>query len=339
MLKNLQLLRAFAALFVVFRHYNLLDSKTGDFGVDIFFVISGFIISFTVEKNSEQFFLKRLLRIAPMYYLITLFVIAMWFLKPNVFHRTYIDIPSVIKSFLFIPYSRDPVVGLGYTLNYEMYFYLLVACFLKFTNTAKQALICTGFFIVFIFIINNMFLGQFVVLNFYSKDVVFEFIYGIILYFIYKNLNGRALLNNSLYYGLALCILSVVFMVYVGYPQVPLHYRAFLFGIPAFIICAFFVFSEGRIRTDSVYHYFYKLGNASYTMYLIHPFVIFGILRLIHPLFNFENTVLVIIEFVISMALVCLTSTLIYNKIELPMRRFFKDKFLPAQKVGVITAT
>ncbi|MEO6328449.1 MAG: acyltransferase [Ginsengibacter sp.] len=329
MLKNLQVLRAFAALFVVFHHYNFLNFKPGAFGVDIFFVISGFIISFVIEKDKESFFLKRLLRIVPMYFLATLFVIVIWFLRSNVFKTTYVDLPAIVKSFLFIPYPGGPILGLGYTLNFEMYFYLIVACFLKITHTPKQALFCTSIFIISVFTVTHVFPGEFFILNFYGSDVVFEFIYGIILFFIYKTLKQKSLSKKGLYYGLCVCILSIIFLIYVGYPEIPIQFRGFLFGLPALIICSVFVFSEGSFKTNTIiYKFLYKLGNASYIMYLIHPFIIFGVLRLIHPLFDSKNIGLIIIEFLISIAIVCLSSTLIYSRVELPMQRFLKNKFL-----------
>ena len=67
---SIQALRGLAALFVVFQHVRFLNF--GAFGVDIFFCISGFMIMFTTEKSTKYFFRKRLVRILPLYYLMTL---------------------------------------------------------------------------------------------------------------------------------------------------------------------------------------------------------------------------------------------------------------------------
>ena len=67
---SIQALRGLAALFVVFQHIRFLNF--GAFGVDIFFCISGFMIMFTTEKSTKYFFRKRLIRILPLYYLMTL---------------------------------------------------------------------------------------------------------------------------------------------------------------------------------------------------------------------------------------------------------------------------
>ena len=67
---SIQALRGLADLFVVFQHVRFLNF--GAFGVDIFFCISGFMIMFTTEKSTKYFFRKRLVRILPLYYLMTL---------------------------------------------------------------------------------------------------------------------------------------------------------------------------------------------------------------------------------------------------------------------------
>ena len=125
---SIQALRGLAALFVVFQHVRFLNF--GAFGVDIFFCISGFMIMFTTEKSTKYFFRKRLVRILPLYYLMTLGTYLSLLLFPSMFQQTRHDFSYLVKSLLFIPFdigsgAIQPLVRIGWTINCEMLFYLL----------------------------------------------------------------------------------------------------------------------------------------------------------------------------------------------------------------------
>jgi exopolysaccharide production protein ExoZ len=150
----LQLLRGIAASGVVASHllerYARRSSVTGDLpdflaalghtGVTMFFAISGFIMVHVALRNRSRpspvsFLRNRLLRVAPLYYLTTLLMIAFAWATASLSTRTDHGLPSALElalSFLFIPYRApsglvQPVYGLGWTLQYEMFFYLLFA--------------------------------------------------------------------------------------------------------------------------------------------------------------------------------------------------------------------
>ena len=93
---SIQALRGLAALFVVFQHVRFLNF--GAFGVDIFFCISGFMIMFTTEKSTKYFFRKRLVRILPLYYLMTLGTYLSLLLFPSMFQQTRHDFSYLVKS-------------------------------------------------------------------------------------------------------------------------------------------------------------------------------------------------------------------------------------------------
>ena len=125
---SIQALRGLAALFVVFQHIRFLNF--GAFGVDIFFCISGFMIMFTTEKSTKYFFRKRLIRILPLYYLMTLVTYLSLLLFPSMFQQTRHNLSHLVKSLLFVPFDIgggiiQPLVRIGWTINCEMLFYLL----------------------------------------------------------------------------------------------------------------------------------------------------------------------------------------------------------------------
>src|SRR3979409_1937400 len=134
MLYNLHLLRVIAALGVVYFHTTSvaglkLDWDVGSRGVDVFFVISGFIIAYIGTTKPEQFFLRRLIRVVPFYWAATAFGVAMGAVAPSLFPRTTSSVPHLISSLLFFPPPAAngdvvPTLVLGWSLNYEMFFYV-----------------------------------------------------------------------------------------------------------------------------------------------------------------------------------------------------------------------
>ena len=118
MIGNIQALRAIAAIGVVFYHtnYHLFGLHTDLFGVATFFVISGFIMCFICTRDPSHFFGRRLIRIVPMWVVCLTFA-ASSFQKFNVENAIW-----YLKSVLFLPSDRFPILGVGWTLNFEMYF-------------------------------------------------------------------------------------------------------------------------------------------------------------------------------------------------------------------------
>ncbi|MGH2898799.1 MAG: acyltransferase family protein, partial [Solirubrobacteraceae bacterium] len=108
MLYNLHLLRVIAALGVVYFHTTSeaglrLDWDVGSRGVDVFFVISGFIIAYIGTSKPEQFFRRRLIRVVPFYWAATAFVFAMVAIAPQLFRSTTASVPHLLASLFFIP--------------------------------------------------------------------------------------------------------------------------------------------------------------------------------------------------------------------------------------------
>ena len=144
--KSIHYLRGLAALLVVFHHSiiqlapvrdHYAHVEFGQAGVDIFFVISGFVIYLSNAKGrlgSGEFLKRRIIRIVPLYWLATLAVVAVAVVAPRFFATTTLTAQDVAQSLLFVPaYSAAfpgqiwPVLVPGWSLNYEMFFYLVFA--------------------------------------------------------------------------------------------------------------------------------------------------------------------------------------------------------------------
>jgi peptidoglycan/LPS O-acetylase OafA/YrhL len=159
--------------------------STGAFGVDIFFIISGFIIAYMVSENTENFLVKRIIRIAPLYVLATIAMTMTVAFFPNLIRSTTISLSGFIKSILFIPGPENrgqPILGQGWTLNYEIFFYLVMfLCILMVKNKKYLSIACISV-LVFIMAILNLLKPENYILNYYKNGLFPEFIYGMILY-------------------------------------------------------------------------------------------------------------------------------------------------------------
>src|SRR5215212_6767857 len=134
---SIQFLRAIASLLVLqvhlFPYFSFINKFfCGSIGVDIFFVISGYIIADSVvrlppTKTAATFLINRFSRVAPYYYLLTIVAAILIFI-----YSRKLNVVRLIESFLFLPDKRfDPTLYLGWSLIHEMFFYLFV-CLLLF---------------------------------------------------------------------------------------------------------------------------------------------------------------------------------------------------------------
>jgi len=147
MLISVQALRAFAAWVVVCHHFMQIffDFKAsgpvgqffvskGAVGVDIFFVISGLVIFLSTQNSdmpARRFILHRLIRIVPAYWLYTAAMALLLLIAAPMLPHQVIGWQNFLLSLVFIPsenpggYGLYPTLNVGWTLNYEMFFYLL----------------------------------------------------------------------------------------------------------------------------------------------------------------------------------------------------------------------
>tara|TARA_R110002020_G_scaffold87764_8_gene216077 strand:- start:3596 stop:4663 length:1068 start_codon:yes stop_codon:yes gene_type:complete len=141
---TIQYLRGLAAMLVLASHallYPLIGEhlgygRLGWLGVILFFVISGFIMVVVTGEtafSARDFLRRRFIRVVPMYWLATLLAAALALMAPQVFKTTVYDGTELVLSLLFIPFYNaasqglHPLYKLGWTLNYEMFFYLSFA--------------------------------------------------------------------------------------------------------------------------------------------------------------------------------------------------------------------
>lgn len=281
MILNIQALRAVAALFVVFVH---LDSLLGTLdlspfgygGVDLFFVISGFVMVY-VTKNRETspitFFLDRIIRIAPLYWVMTLFVFVIAWAMPSLVQSSTADILDLIKSIFFIPFEKSngliaPTLFVGWTLNYEMFFYALFSLGLAFPKH-RIGLAVTAFAIVALVAVGLVFESENVFFRFYTNPIMLEFVFGMALALLADSFPQRAGFASKIIVAVvAVAALAAVVLL----PMFSSQSNVLTAGAPAVIvvICAVALERWGwRIESKA----WLAVGAASYALYLTHPFV------------------------------------------------------------------
>ncbi len=185
-LYGIQYLRAFAATAVVAFHaaeragFNF---AIGAAGVDVFFVVSGFIMMVIGDRRALtplSFLRDRLLRIAPSYWIVTIIMLAG--ATAGLFPNLKIEPLHVLGSFLFIPVPSPngghlwPVLVQGWTLNYEIFFYLLFAAVLLVPARRRLPLL-TGSLALFVLAGRIIDEGNSVV-AFYTAPLILEFAAG-----------------------------------------------------------------------------------------------------------------------------------------------------------------
>ncbi len=291
LLVNLNTLRAVAALAVVYAHVTSeaglnLHPSIGTRGVDIFFVISGFIIAYIGSRNADRFFLRRLIRIVPFYWASTLALFSVVMVAPHLLRSTQPDVLQLLCSIFFIPRETAyagmfPTLVLGWSLNYEMYFYVIFSLSLLLSKRLAPILCCAAITAILLAITASG--AQNSSIQFYARPLVFEFVFGIVIfYLLYWVEKHRAALQDVASGKILLLLVLAVALVAIFFIESRQGFglpRQISSGIPAFLIVLSAILLERIYRVTVNSRILFLLGEASYILYLIHPYVVYGMLR------------------------------------------------------------
>lgn len=280
-----QYLRAAAALAVVFYHVSVLSQKTwgldpervdhvGAAGVDLFFVISGFIMAMIVARpgafDGKEFWISRIARVAPAYWVITLVVFVLALNLPNLFNSTVANPYSLLVSLSFIALDQGhgdtgPLLVVGWTLNYEIFFYAIVA--LTAGLFADRKLLGTSAVISALILAGIVFQPANPTLEFYTDPILLEFVFGIVIFHVWNWSSQREQRGQRL---ASVAIFSVGVILLVLQWERPLQdWRPFFWGLPA---VAVLYGGLGALTFKSPF--LARLGDWSYALYLTHVFVV-----------------------------------------------------------------
>jgi exopolysaccharide production protein ExoZ len=298
-LLTLQVTRGVAANLVVFSHLFTIEAKYtgGDIlptfsfygiaGVDIFFVLSGFIMVVVAGKGTGaiQFLWRRAARIYPAYWLVFLLVLITGFIQPTWVNSSVAAPISLWRSFLLVPDSTLPLLAVGWTLIHEVYFYLVFAILLALRIPIPVGLFGWGLVLLIVTILGGDYVTSFPLGRVWTNPLTAEFMMGVTIGVLYdhKNMRGAAWAGAI---GLAMLATSIIFVA----PALPLAnnthldaWRVVLFGIPAALVVYWLAaLEQNAVRIPA--RLLVALGNWSYATYLTHVLVLSAFGRIIHAL-------------------------------------------------------
>lgn len=282
-------------------------------GVDLFFVISGFIMWVTTarkELTPRAFMVRRIIRIVPLYWFVTLAVVTCKLIAPRILSHLNVSTSAVLKSVFFIPYDSItspghvwPVVEPGWTLNYEMFFYALFAISLALTVRAR--------FVALLGVMGALSLigevfGPFAnpIITTYTSTLLLEFAAGVVV--------AEFWLRGTLRPGPALSIvmLSVGFLLLQpsGAPGIG----------AALVVSGSLSALVGKLRSRLLL----ELGDASYSIYLTHALALGAFTSVWRHAVPHPSLVLELLSILIALPTCAIVGWVSYRIVERPITRY-----------------
>lgn len=332
MINSIQLLRAVAAIMVVMYHITIKAGQyhndsfawfhIGEFGVDLFFIISGFIMCYTTAQRQitfGRFMVDRVKRIIPLYWIMTTVALVVFLIAPGMVNSSGGE-TSIFASYTLIPNGDKLLVQNGWTLSYEFLFYLLFAGCLMAAASGRNLLYTTVAIAIFA-LAGLVFDPQNPTLAFITDMVLIEFALGMLAFrLLYQR--QHSLLFSSLMLGIGLAML--LWQNYTG-----VHYtwmgRLLNGGIPMFFVFVGFVSLERYIAAAQfpLKSALMVAGDASYSIYLIHPFTLSASAKLANK-FQLSSNSLVFSTILLSTSIIA--GVMAYWFIEKPVNSWFKRR-------------
>ena len=346
---GLQVLRAIAVILVVWCHAGQALVEYGSpglfglnvFGIDIFFVISGFILSLVVLRERRQpgiapmadFMKRRLIRIYPIYWFVALLMLARLALSGNLFQSNY------LPAFLLMPSLHYPgdrlIMGYSWTMMFEMFFYLILGLLLlKTVKWAVPSLIVLLTLSVSISAFFNILHPIWIVAG---NPILLEFVFGALLSLLYASIGQRRTA------GIVLTCIGTVASILLQRHNPPavasglqmiwadqgVYLRVATWGVLALVIVAGVVFWSPSMKSP-LGQWSVLLGNASYSTYLVSALGLEFSARLFaklsHPAVRSLGNRIAFETFLLTAVMV--VGYFCYILVEKPMLRALQNKLL-----------
>ncbi|MEO8374105.1 MAG: acyltransferase [Sphingomonas bacterium] len=279
---SIQYLRGLAATMVVIYHLGQPLARMGysggwpsglAAGVDIFFVISGFVMWVTTRTrplSTSQFYIKRLVRIVPLYWIMTSVMLAILLVAPSVMQTSVFQPRHVVASYFFFPVQNpgkeamEPLLFAGWTLNYEILFYAIFGIFLMARPTVRL----WGTIAVLVGLVAIGSLAgapKLSAFGFYTSDILLEFAAGMLIGELTLCRNGTALSAIPLVLGLTLLVGGLGVLLVNPLPRELTRAAHYGLASAAIVLGALIIELRGRLPRLRLAR---LIGDASYSIYL-----------------------------------------------------------------------
>lgn len=332
--RSIQYLRGIAAFGVLLFH--AARSGGGEFGVgaagvDVFFVISGFIMWVVTSGRRAtpgEFLRRRVQRIVPLYWGLTLATAAVAVLIPAAFPAMQPTLGHVARSLLFVPHRDEagliaPLIVPGWTLNYEMFFYIVFAVGLL--APVRQRAWMVSLALLAIVALRPLGDVRSPLWATYTDPLLLEFAAGIWLGKAWSagRLPGRGVGLALMATGLAGFAASTISGLDVD------RWRILVWGVPALLLVTGAISLE---RSGPLPHWWplRALGDASYSVYLVHGLAISAAVRVLQQL----GLDLPALTFSVAIAAGVTAGLLVYHLFERPMMQLFRTGMAARRQSG-----
>ncbi len=359
-LESLQIIRAFAMILVLLVHLDVFSTRVlnkqflygifslgGDSGVELFFVLSGFIISYIHLKDVGQisklwpYLIKRFSRIYPVYWVISLIIIPFYFFFPQYGLGDETQFRTIFYSLLLYPQNHPPIIHSAWSLSYEIFYYLMFGLmillgFKKILPILTLILSVTVINIIYSLIGITLFKNPvlYIIFNYHS----FEFLFGCLSAYLVIRYRFQKT-SSLLIAGVVIFSLTILYERYFGFLD---NLRLFGYGIPAFLIITAISSKEINQTLKIPKLLFPKLllllGNASFSIYLTHQFLISGMGRtLVNLGFDkiFGPLILVSIVGVVTLSI----GSIFYLLVEKPILYQSRKKLLSIYRLSKLVSS
>jgi exopolysaccharide production protein ExoZ len=322
-IRNLQGLRLYAAIPVVLYHtkFNLPGIRPiGIFGVHLFFLLSGYIMASICDGDSTAFAKRRLIRIVPLYWTLTLMLYLVAWKFPHLMNATRALPSELVKSLLFVPFAKSnglyqPILFVGWTVNCEMFFYMMLS--LAVLIHRRRAALVGAAIMLSVMGFCSILSSESAIAKFYSNSVLLECLLGLLSYYCVRY--ATQWLTPAMKPALLTAALgTMVLLPAIEEWQMFYHLPAVVrYGPLCFVlICSVCLLASlgADIKPGAIV----LLGDASYVMYLTHPYVIQFLDRVIGrfiPIFRVDAPVGCLVAMVFVMPI----SAFLYLKIDKPV--------------------
>lgn len=328
MITSIQLLRGVAALAVVIYHLKAVQQRYfsedifpwytsyGFLGVQLFFMISGFIMMHILDTHKTavtplNFLKARLIRIVPTYWLITLTIFTVAQIYPNLINSSYSVTPSLIKSLLFIPQTTNPWLNVGWSLEFEVFFYIIISILLFTSGGNILQFLLVAFFLALSF---PIVWGSSPVIESFTDPIILWFIIGVSVHFFWKKNSGINIRD-----AVFILPISTLILIYAN-RGTDLN----LLILHLTLVCVFF----GSLLTENIIpkntrKYLDYIGKISYSLYLTHVLSLNIALIVLTKFMDLRDP---IITNIVSIIFIILSAIIFYELVEKKIQTFIKNR-------------
>ncbi len=333
-LNGIESLRSYAAGAIVLAHLaafggvalplslNFVSSHFG-LGVQLFFVVSGFSLSFGYfgslhDKNELTiYYIRRFARIAPLFYTILIFQILINQLS-GVENSNFDVFINAVFLFNLIPGMSDGIVSASWTIGVEMLFYFIFPILLLICSNIGRTII--------ILVITSLLAGRFIYLISLSSQPIYGFtnhyfliqlpyfIWGMLAFHTFSAIRKLEFIYLNRYLSWSLILVSAFIMLAILNGLL----TKTIWGLPFALLCVAMALHSTRILSNPLTIY---IGRVSFSIYLLHPILLYrlgqaGFYVKICNIFYFSPVLGFIVSFLVSLFLLVGLSSLTFALIE-----------------------